>query len=654
MDTISTTSQARRLPWFRSVRLWLALAAALLVLVAVLEVTVTGPRVTVLWRSDIAPSDRLALERRYDLQDGEPQSDTPGAWQYNLGNRSRENVERLVRDPAAEDTGYIDRAAFTAEDPDVRVSIRPWLAAAGQALSTGADVLQRSVWRVAGSGMVWLLLAGGVLLWAARATTRWPRTRQSGAAIGLVVIAFAVSRAAAYAAGVRFDASPLPWYWQFIDPVLLKDRLLESLYYSHTQPPLYNLFLGLNLKMFPTSFGAATYVEYMALGLITAVALYVLLTELGLSPVASAVLAAAFAVSPATLVYENWLYYEYPTMTVLVVGAAALHRFLARDSVAAGITFFAAAAAAIYIRTTFQLVWLIVIIGALMLAKRPRLVLKCCAVPLLVVVLLYAKNAVLVGAPLTSSWFGMHMTRTTLSQMDMKTRRELVADGSLHSVSLVEPFSHLESYAGYVPLAAPTGIPVLDQSRKSGGTQNFNALSYVAIAQAYLPDALWVIRNRPALYRSSVTESLILYFSPPTDYSFVDANVQKLKAYDRFVTENVYLRTPYFRRIGLGILAGYFFALAYGALLLVRLVWQRRNPGPKALTIMFLSSTILYSSALSCLTEVGENQRQRFFLDPLVLAVVAAGLQGLAIWVAGAMRSTDRVITAAEPLSTPP
>jgi len=193
------------------------------------------------------------------------------------------------------------------------------------------------------------------------------------AAIGFIVVAFAISRAATYAAGVRFDATPLGWYWQFIDPVLLRERLLESVYYSHTQPPLFNLFLGINLKLFPSSFSTAMYVEYMMLGLTTAIALYVLLTELGLSAVPSALLTVVFAVSPATLVYENWLFYEYPTMTVLVVGAAALHRFLARDSVGAGITFFAAAAAAIYIRTTFQLVWLLAVIGALMLVKRPRI-----------------------------------------------------------------------------------------------------------------------------------------------------------------------------------------------------------------------------------------------------------------------------------------
>ena len=478
------------------------------------------------------------------------------------------------------------------------------------------------------------------MMWA---TARHNRVTTT-AAVGFIAVAFAISRAWAYAMGVRFDATPLGWYWQFIDPVLLRDRLFESLYYSHTQPPLFNLFLGLNLKLFPSSFSTAMHVEYMVLGLTTAIALYVLLTELGLSAVVSALLATAFAVCPATLVYENWLFYEYPTMAALVIAAAALPRFLARDSVPAGVTFFAAAAAAIYIRTVFQLVWLLAVIGALLLVKRPRLVIKCCVVPLALVVLLYAKNLMLVGAPLTSSWFGMHLTRPTLSQISMKTRQELVAAGSLHSISLVEPFSYVDSYKGYVPLAPPTGIPVLDLPAKSGGSQNFNAMTYVAVARAYFWEAWWIIRNRPDVYRASVTEAIVLYLSPSTDYAFVDANRVKISEYDRFFAKHVYYRTEYLRRIGLGILGAYLFALAYGVALLGKLGWQRRKPTPAEFTIIFLAVTTLYASALSCLTEVGENQRQRFFLDPLVLAVVAAGLRGLAMWIGGLTRHVGRAI----------
>ncbi len=59
-----------------------------------------------------------------------------------------------------------------------------------------------------------------------------------------VIAMFLLSRSAAMAAGVRFDASPLGYFLQYLDPHLLRARLGESLWYLHSQPPLFNLLLG--------------------------------------------------------------------------------------------------------------------------------------------------------------------------------------------------------------------------------------------------------------------------------------------------------------------------------------------------------------------------------------------------------------------------
>ena len=468
--------------------------------------------------------------------------------------------------------------------------------------------------------------------------SRWTERHKQILALGIIVSVFVASRIAAYHAGVRFDASTLRWYWQFLDPVLLRERLFESLYYLHIQPPFFNLLLGVNLKLFPASFSAAMHAQYLAMGLAATIALFVLLCQLGIPRLMAAILASLFAVTPPMILYENWLFYEYPTMLFLLVAAVALHRFLSRDSVAAGAAFFAAAAAAIFTRTVFQVWWLVPIVGTLLLVKPPRLVLRCCAVPVILVLLLYVKNAALFGAPLTSSWVGLHFTRPTISQLDRQTRMELVAAGELHDVSSIDPFAYVDAYAKVVPPAAPTGIPVLDQSIKSTGSQNFNAKSYIAISREYFGDALWVVRHRPDIYFRSVREALVLYMSPSTDYPFVDENRRHILAYDRFANERIYMREEYLARAGLGIVGVYATAVMYGFLVLVQIAWRRRNPGPAALTVLFMVFTAVYSTALSCLTEVGENQRQRFFLDPLVFAVVAAGLWSLVLWTAGGIR----------------
>lgn len=67
----------------------------------------------------------------------------------------------------------------------------------------------------------------------------------------LLAIVFAVSRLGYYLLGVRFDARPVLHYYQFVDPELLKHRLVESLFYLHIQPPGWNLYIGAVLKFFP-------------------------------------------------------------------------------------------------------------------------------------------------------------------------------------------------------------------------------------------------------------------------------------------------------------------------------------------------------------------------------------------------------------------
>src|SRR5580658_543113 len=64
----------------------------------------------------------------------------------------------------------------------------------------------------------------------------------------LMLIVDLGSRAVARISGLRFDATALDWGWQQLDTRLLKERLFESLFYLHAQPPLFNLFLGLVLK----------------------------------------------------------------------------------------------------------------------------------------------------------------------------------------------------------------------------------------------------------------------------------------------------------------------------------------------------------------------------------------------------------------------
>jgi len=88
----------------------------------------------------------------------------------------------------------------------------------------------------------------------------------SRSAYTLLLALFVVSRIVYYLLGVRFDARPILNFFQFIDPELLKHRLLESLYYLHVQPPGFNLYTGIVLKLFPDAYPAEDQIRLEALG----------------------------------------------------------------------------------------------------------------------------------------------------------------------------------------------------------------------------------------------------------------------------------------------------------------------------------------------------------------------------------------------------
>ena len=100
--------------WVLGLAVLLALAAALI------DISIIPPRVTVRWGDEVSAVDRVALERRYRLESGQPTEGT--TWQYGLADRSRDNVRAIVSDPAVSDTGYIDRPTFEAPRWRIEVS----------------------------------------------------------------------------------------------------------------------------------------------------------------------------------------------------------------------------------------------------------------------------------------------------------------------------------------------------------------------------------------------------------------------------------------------------------------------------------------------------------------------------------------------------
>ena len=150
-----TTDRQVRIPGSINRRRVLAAASAIILLVvAFVDVSIIEPRIHVRWADDVADAQRLDLERRYRLDNGEPLQGT--TWRYELHDRAAENLRALIDDPRVIDTAYIDRPTLTVPAREVDVSLTRLTSLLGP--------------RPAGLVQVQslLLVAGGsVLLWAA-------------------------------------------------------------------------------------------------------------------------------------------------------------------------------------------------------------------------------------------------------------------------------------------------------------------------------------------------------------------------------------------------------------------------------------------------------------------------------------------------------
>ena len=469
---------------------------------------------------------------------------------------------------------------------------------------------------------------------------RSPWTR----ALALVLAATITSRVLYFCLGVRFDASPLDYFIQYIDPQLLRCRLLESVYYLHCQPPLFNLFLGLVLKAFPEGYVAAFHCIYVLFGLVLAVSLFSLAVRLKLSCGLSAAMTILFMVSPACILYENWLFYTYPLAMLLTLAALMLHRFLSQGGRVDGLAFFLLLSSLVLTRSLFHLIGFVFVWGLLLFVSRVpwKRVMAVGSVPFLLVFALYLKNFCVFGTPATSSWLGMNLCRMTVLMVPEKERISLVNQGRLSRCALIYPFSKISDYRGLLPEIPKTGVPVLDNELKSNGHPNRNHIAYIQVSRLYLRDALFVLKANPRAYLRGCVDAVHAFFMPSCDYHFLDKNERFIRPLDRLYDLLVYGRVlPHmdrdasyegmsrsrlyllrFLKTGVLLIAAYAMAFLYGLRVARKAFSKEPFESAYALTVLFMWLTILYVAVVGNALENGENNRFRFMIDPYALTLL--------------------------------
>jgi Tfp pilus assembly protein PilF len=461
-------------------------------------------------------------------------------------------------------------------------------------------------------------------------------------ALFVVGAAFVLSRIVYFLLGVRFDTSVLSGAAQYVDVPLLKANLFQSIYYLHSQPPLFNLFLGIVLNLFPNNSTSVFQIVYLTLGLVLAFALLKTMIRLGVAPARSAVLATLFMISPAVILYENWLYYTYPLAVMICLGMYFLHRFLTRFQLRDGIAFFSLLGGVVLIRSLFHLVWFLLLTALLFLLRRRqrKQILIAAAAPLALVLLLYFKNLAVFGQFSSSSWLGADLSKLATMPVPLAERQSLVHQGKLSQLSLLDPWgTSSAAFRPYVPARAPTHIPALDQEAKDVGNPNYNNLVYIDIGRSYLHDALYLVRHRPQTYLGSVLRAWGTSFLPTSDYAALRGNAAHIRGLNNLsylLVSGTLLTMPHYKTYTEGpelAETGFFTIAAFILSVVFGIGWalgkrpQGLGESALRLTVLVIVTVMLYVPLVGNAVDVGENNRFRFMIDPLLLVMIGVVLE---------------------------
>lgn len=422
-----------------------------------------------------------------------------------------------------------------------------------------------------------------------------------------------------------------------LDLELLRTRLVESIYYLHIQPPLFNLFVGIVLKLFPSAHDAMFHVLYLVIGFFLYCTVTALQIRLNVSRVLAFALSTVFLLSPPFLLFEHWLFYTIPCALLLTASAFFLHRALEEPNAWDIGALFTALFLLCGIRSLFHLLFfaLVLAIVLALLWKHRKTVLVAGVIPLILLVAWYGKNAYHFDQFTASTIMGKNLWVLTVGNMPWEQRQRWVEEGKLSELSLIARFNTTTYYPDeYVNVEGFEGIPGLRQKQKSNGPHNFNHLAHVGISKEYLEDAVYGLTHDPKTYILSTGVAWLVYLKP--QYGLSPHNEEILAPLTSLYDNAVYWQFPFDlrERSSLARTAnnpGYalFFLVfpllvVYGAVIGWRGRWRGRPLSHAARwTLAYMVFCIVYVAGIGNAFDMSDTNRYRFLTEPFYLALGA-------------------------------
>ena len=231
---------------------------------------------------------------------------------------------------------------------------------------------------------------------------------------------FLIWRAWLWHLGLHPDIETVLEHWQYADLKLLDEDYWRTLWYLHSQPPLWNGIIGAVVNLAGNDAGRVTGILHLCFILISLLGwlgFAELFHRIGMSEPARAVLATVIVVSPSVLFYENYIFYPHFTWGLVVVFLLAAIRSRSGSSFTPAVIALTCLALLSWSWAIFHPAFVLVLgAGVLWAGHRLR---QGSAIVLLLVTVLFStlpvlKNIAITGTPSASSWIGINLSQTAV------------------------------------------------------------------------------------------------------------------------------------------------------------------------------------------------------------------------------------------------
>jgi hypothetical protein len=438
-----------------------------------------------------------------------------------------------------------------------------------------------------------------------------------------IIIVFVVSRIIIMLLGIDLNIWALTAYWQYLDIETLRHHLLTGVWYDHAQPPVFNLFLGLILKIGGSYAPLLFTLIFKLITLVNTLLLFSITRKLVTVDFIPLLVALAYLMSPATLIFECELFYTTSISLLLLVSVFYLIHLNQSSKLLHTLGFMLPLALLCLTRSVYHFFWLVLIAAVFLLYFRKKELFKNLLTASLISLILtgswYVKNKILFGKFSTSTWLGMNMARNVFHDNEVHDSSRIEAYEPFSKISVYRKFldpNYEERFKGW-------NDKDLLQEMKNDSFINETEVSYIPVSDLYQKASIAYIKSHPGAYVKNIFQSCILYFTPGTLYSLALEQVAKIKTYDLLYSFNLtaFAHGKQSRRILLTISALpkmilYFFVFAF----IFR--YCKRTKYISAWNL-FIMLTILYVFGISSFFEHYENMRFRFETEPLFLILAA-------------------------------